>query len=79
MGVPLVSPLWYGMGMTDTKTSGRDDIQTPEQVAERFGLPIEWARLHIGDHRCVDGRRYIVSCLVTDPSCDHIARGRMGL
>jgi hypothetical protein len=56
--------------MTNTK-------ETSQQVSERFGLPIEWARQHEGDHRCVDGRRYIGSCLVTDPSCDHLARRRM--
>lgn len=70
----------YDRRMTKmTENELRDDIQAPEQVAERFGLPIEWARTHVGDHRCVDGRRYIVSCLVVDPSCDHIARRRMNL
>lgn len=51
--------------------------ETPEQVAERFSLPIEWARLHTGRHHCVDGRAYNGSCLVTDPSCDQVARSRM--
>lgn len=53
--------------------------ETSQQVAKRFGLPIEWAKQHEGDHRCLDGRRYPASssCLVTDPSCDWIARRRM--
>lgn len=56
-----------------------DTIETPAQVAERFNLPIEWARMHVGRHVCVDGRNYIHSCLVNDPECDHLARRRLNL
>lgn len=53
--------------------------ETPSQVAARFGLPIEWAMQHKGEHVCIDGRRYTASgsCLVTDPECDAVARSRM--
>lgn len=54
-----------------------DRKDTPQQVAERFGLPLAWAQMHQGRHRCVDGRNYIYSCLVTDPDCDHEARNYM--
>jgi hypothetical protein len=49
--------------------------QTPTEIAERFGLPIAWAAEHMGEHHCLDGRRYINSCLVSDPTCGKIARG----
>jgi hypothetical protein len=48
--------------------------QNPEEIAERFGKSIEWAREHVGRHRCVDDKRYIYSCLVSDPTCDKVAR-----
>jgi hypothetical protein len=51
--------------------------ETSEQIAARFGKSTEWADLHAGDHKCIDGRRYVVSCLVSDPDCDDVARGRM--
>lgn len=49
-------------------------IDTVGGMAERFGWSYEQALQHVGDHYCLDGRRYIVSCLVSDPSRDHIAR-----
>jgi hypothetical protein len=55
------------------------DNQSPEEIAERLGKSIEWARDHTGRHRCVDGRRYIYSCLVSDVSCDKVARSYMRL
>lgn len=55
------------------------DNETPEAVAERFGKSIEWARDHVGRHVCVDGKRYIYSCLVSDPDCDKVARSYMRL
>jgi hypothetical protein len=46
-------------------------------------LPVDSATLAIsaemraqhdnGPHICLDGRRYIGSCLVTDPTCDYLA------
>lgn len=48
--------------------------QTPEDVAARFSMPLGWAAAHIGSHICVDGRRYVGYCLVTDPGSDGLAR-----
>lgn len=52
---------------------------TPTQAAERLGQTVEWANLHVGVHRCVDDRIYRVSCLVTDASCDRVARSYIAL
>ena len=54
-----------------------DCPESVDQVAGRFDLPVQWAQMHVGEHRCVDGRMYRVSCLVTDPSCDRVARSYM--
>lgn len=48
--------------------------QSVADVAARFGRSREWAQEHVGKHRCVDGRFYVRSCLVSDPSCDQVAR-----
>lgn len=48
--------------------------ETPEEIAARLGVSIECGREHQGEHRCIDGRRYVTSCLVSDPTCDRIAR-----
>lgn len=53
--------------------------QTPEEIAARFSRSIEWAREHDGRHRCVDDKRYIYSCLVSDPECDKVARSYLAL
>lgn len=58
-------------------TNSQDE--TPEQIAERFSRSLEWAREHRGVHRCVDNKLYRVSCLVTDPTCDRVARSYMAL
>lgn len=52
-------------------------VESPDAIAKRFDLPVQWAQLHIGVHRCVDDRWYRVSCLVSDPSCDRVARSYM--
>jgi hypothetical protein len=52
---------------------------SPEVMADRFGLPVEWTQMHVGEHRCVDGRMYRFSCLVSDPSCEAAARSYMRL
>jgi hypothetical protein len=56
-----------------TVTVGGVPAESPEQVVARLGISIEAAREHVGDHRCVDGRRYVGSCLVTDPACHDVA------
>jgi len=48
--------------------------ETAEQIAQRFGMPTQWARYHEGQHICVDGRNYIGSCLVTDPATQQTAQ-----
>ena len=53
--------------------------ETTEQAAKRLGLPEQFTAMHEGRHVCIDGRHYNVSCLVTDPDCDDIARSRLGL
>lgn len=53
------------------------EAQSAEQIAERFEMPLSWAQQHIGEHVCLDGRRYRLSCLVSDPMCEHLARWRM--
>lgn len=53
--------------------------QSPEEVATRFGRSIEWAREHVGRHRCVDDKHYVYSCLVSDVTCDKVARSYMAL
>jgi hypothetical protein len=55
------------------------DNQSPKEISERFGKSIEWAREHVGRHRCVDDRWYIYSCLVSDLSCDKVARSYLRL
>jgi hypothetical protein len=51
---------------------------TAEAAAARFGMPPAWGRYHTaGMHVCVDGRHYSGrggGCLVTDPTCEWIAR-----
>jgi hypothetical protein len=54
-------------------TSERE-TQSPEEAAERFGLPVAFLRMHKGYHPCVDGRHYESSCLLTDPACERTAR-----
>lgn len=49
------------------------ETQTAQEIAERFNRSVEWAQLHIGDHRCIDNRRYVYSCLVSDPACHGVA------
>ncbi len=51
----------------------------PGVIAERFGRSLEWAREHVGPHRCVDGKFYRYSRLVSDPTCEALARGYMRL
>lgn len=53
------------------------DNESPENVSSRLGISIEAAREHRAEHRCVDGRIYRYSCLVSDPSCDRVARSYM--
>lgn len=53
------------------------ETQTAQEIAERFNRSVEWAQLHIGDHRCIDKRRYVYSCLVSDPECHKTAIGYM--
>jgi hypothetical protein len=50
------------------------DNDAPEIVARRFGRSREWAIEHTGEHRCVDRRVYRYSCLVSDPTCEAVAR-----
>lgn len=50
------------------------DNDTPQTVAARFGRSLDWADMHVGPHRCVDGRRYVLSCLVSDPTCEKTAK-----
>ena len=47
-------------------------------IADRFGMPPEWAARHVGEHVCVDGRRYYHSCLVSDPACHETAAALIG-
>lgn len=56
--------------MTDVK-------DTIARAAARFELPTEWVQLHQGRHRCVDNKWYTDTCLVTDPTCERIARSYM--
>lgn len=49
-------------------------VETPPRIAKRLSVSIEFARMHQGRHTCVDGKWYNVSCLLSDPDCDHIAR-----
>lgn len=51
--------------------------EPPQQVASRFSMSEQWASEHVGPHRCVDDRRYIYSCLVSDPAMDSAARSYM--
>lgn len=53
------------------------DNEPPEDVSSRLGISIEAAREHTREHRCVDNRMYRYSCLVSDPSCDSVARSYM--
>jgi hypothetical protein len=55
-----------------------DRKETTQQAAARLGLPEMFTAMHEGRHVCIDGRRYNVSCLITDPDCDDIARARLG-
>lgn len=48
--------------------------ESPKAISARLGVSLECGREHQGDHRCIDGRHYIMSCLVSDPTCDRIAR-----
>jgi hypothetical protein len=59
--------------------SDHPDNDAPEIVAERFGRSVEWAREHVGPHRCVSGSLYKASCLVSDPECESVARSYMWL
>jgi hypothetical protein len=56
-----------------------DRKETTQEAAARLGLPELFTAMHEGDHKCVDGRRYVASCLITDPDCDSMARGYMNL
>lgn len=66
-----------GMNAVDGWASHPDN-DAPERVAERFGMSEQWAREHVGGHRCVDGRLYRFSCLVSDASTQHVAESYMG-
>jgi hypothetical protein len=48
--------------------------ESPEEAAQRLGLPVEFLKMHNGYHPCVDGRHYRGSCLLTDPACERTAR-----
>ena len=54
-----------------------DTKETTQQAAARLALPEMFTAMHEGRHVCIDGRWYNVSCLITDPDCDDIARGRL--
>lgn len=53
--------------------------ETPQQIAARFGRSIEFGREHQGRHRCVDGRWYLYSCLISDPGSDRVGRSYLAL
>lgn len=54
--------------------------EEPSLIAKRFGRSVEWATEHtVFPHKCVDGKRYLASCLVTDPDCDRVARSYLSL
>lgn len=55
-------------------TEGGQPVEGPQEIVTRLGVSIEFARQHQGPHRCVDGRRYVASCLVADPTCDRVAQ-----
>jgi uncharacterized protein (UPF0212 family) len=52
--------------------------ETLKDISNRLNMSADWVQVHMGEHRCLDGRRYIDSCLVTDPACHHLARRRLG-
>jgi hypothetical protein len=56
-----------------------DKKDSPEEVAERFELPLQWAQMHTARHRCVDNKWYTYNCLITDPTCEDMARNYMRL
>jgi hypothetical protein len=48
--------------------------QSPEEIAARLGVSVEFGREHQGfRHRCVDSRFYNACCIVADPECHKIA------
>ena len=56
-----------------SRTEGGQLVESPEEIVSRLGVSIECAREHQGRHRCVDGRLYVASCLVSDPECHVVA------
>jgi hypothetical protein len=61
----------------EEREAAEQAIEGPTEIAARLGVSIESAREHQGRHRCVDGKRYVVSCLVSDRRCDSVARSYM--
>jgi hypothetical protein len=41
--------------------------EAAQSAADRLGCSLNFVRLHWGDHVCLDSRRYVSRCLMTDP------------
>jgi hypothetical protein len=59
-------------------SSNQPNVDSHEGIADRFGRSVAWAREHATQHRCVDNRLYLGSCLINDPSCEKTARHFLG-